>query len=170
MEAMKIKGKDVLGCGLVLIEWSILLHCCRIKKAKRGRVLGDGGSSGGIFAGLTTSQPLTLEKQSLTPPPSGPAPVINSPPKQDSTPYLVQLKSLNESVSEWIQKHVSDNPYVDLTPIFKDYTTHLAGIETKVYTLIWGSIFPSLCNTCYWGGTNVHSLYALTLATHTHSM
>ena len=107
----------------------------RIKKAKRtGRVPGDGGNSGGIFAGLRTSQPLTIGKESLSPtlfPPSGLAPVINPPPKQ-STPYLVQLKSLNESVSEWIGKHVKTNPYVDLTPIFNDYTTHLAAIETKV--------------------------------------
>lgn len=46
--------------------------------------------------------------------------------------YLQQLCSLNTSVSQWISRHVSGNPYVDLTPIFKDYETHLRNIDAKV--------------------------------------
>lgn len=46
--------------------------------------------------------------------------------------YLEQLSSLNTSVSQWISRHVSTNPYVDLTPIFKDYKTHLHDIDVKV--------------------------------------
>ena len=46
--------------------------------------------------------------------------------------YLEQLRSLNVSVSEWIAKHVRDNPFVDLTPIFRDYETHLKNIDNKV--------------------------------------
>ncbi|KAK3754885.1 hypothetical protein QZH41_018940 [Actinostola sp. cb2023] len=34
------------------------------------------------------------------------------------------------SVSSWIQKHLGDNPYVDLTPVFNDYRNHLASIES----------------------------------------
>lgn len=45
--------------------------------------------------------------------------------------YLHQLKSLNEGVLNWIKKHVGENPYCDLTPIFKDYTSHLDSIEKK---------------------------------------
>ena len=49
-----------------------------------------------------------------------------------SNEYMQQLASLNTSVSQWIRKHVDTNPYVDLTPIFRDYQTHLRNIDTKV--------------------------------------
>ena len=49
-----------------------------------------------------------------------------------SNEYMQQLASLNTSVSQWIRKHVDSNPYVDLTPIFRDYTTHLRNIDAKV--------------------------------------
>lgn len=57
--------------------------------------------------------------------------------KKDSTPthseeYLEQLSMLNNSVSQWISKHVASNPYVDLSPIFKDYQIHLTSIDAKV--------------------------------------
>jgi nuclear pore complex protein Nup50 len=43
--------------------------------------------------------------------------------------YMQQLKALNESVLQWIQKHVTSNPYCILTPIFKDYEKHLEEIS-----------------------------------------
>ena len=55
-----------------------------------------------------------------------------SPPRTMHSKYLEQLRSLNVSVSDWIAKHVRDNPFVDLTPIFRDYETHLKNIDNKV--------------------------------------
>lgn len=43
--------------------------------------------------------------------------------------YLAQLKGLNEAVAKWIKDHVDKNPYILLTPIFKDYETYLEQIE-----------------------------------------
>ncbi|XP_020895118.1 nuclear pore complex protein Nup50 [Exaiptasia diaphana] len=48
-----------------------------------------------------------------------------------SDSYLENIKSLNISVLSWLQKHVNENPYVDLTPVFKDYSKHLSNIEKK---------------------------------------
>ncbi|XP_072033951.1 nuclear pore complex protein Nup50-like [Amphiura filiformis] len=45
--------------------------------------------------------------------------------------YSSQLRSLNQSVSAWIQQHVNANPLCDLTPVFEDYKKHLQEIETK---------------------------------------
>lgn len=45
--------------------------------------------------------------------------------------YAHELKSLNQSVSAWIIKHVDSNPVCDLTPIFEDYKKHLGEIEKK---------------------------------------
>lgn len=45
--------------------------------------------------------------------------------------YLKQLKTLNLSVCEWIKMHVSQDPHVDLSPVFKDYEKHLANIDKK---------------------------------------
>ncbi|WAR01422.1 NUP50-like protein [Mya arenaria] len=45
------------------------------------------------------------------------------------TAYLSNLKSLNMSVLNWIQTHLDKNPYCILTPIFKDYDTHLKQLE-----------------------------------------
>ena len=36
--------------------------------------------------------------------------------------FLSELRNLNTSVNDWIAKHVRENPYVDLTPIFR-YST-----------------------------------------------
>lgn len=52
-------------------------------------------------------------------------------PKASSSSYKDNLKALNESVSAWIQKHISENPYVDLTPIFNDYREHMKNIDLK---------------------------------------
>ena len=45
------------------------------------------------------------------------------------TSYLSNLKSLNMSVLEWIKQHLEKNPYCILSPIFKDYDTHLNKLE-----------------------------------------
>ena len=48
------------------------------------------------------------------------------------TSYLDLLRALNVGVSKWISNHVEKNPYVDLTPIFRDYEKHLETIDLKV--------------------------------------
>ncbi len=48
-----------------------------------------------------------------------------------SKEYLAHLKALNVQVSTWIKNHVDKNPYVFLSPIFKDYEAHLKDIEAK---------------------------------------
>ncbi|GAB6027140.1 Nuclear pore complex protein Nup50 [Chamberlinius hualienensis] len=45
--------------------------------------------------------------------------------------YLQQLRKLNEDFVAWIKSHFDKNPYLDLTPVFKDYTDHLKLIEEK---------------------------------------
>ena len=44
--------------------------------------------------------------------------------------YLSNLKSLNTSFLAWVEKHVRENPYVDLTPVFKDYEKHIGELES----------------------------------------
>ncbi|XP_071809089.1 nuclear pore complex protein Nup50-like [Asterias amurensis] len=46
-----------------------------------------------------------------------------------SMEYEKKLQNLNLSVSSWIQKHVTENPVCDLTPVFEDYKKHLTEIE-----------------------------------------
>ncbi|VDD74002.1 unnamed protein product [Mesocestoides corti] len=48
--------------------------------------------------------------------------------------YLSKLAILNKEVSAWISKHVSEDPYCILTPIFNDYAKHLASIESSTNT------------------------------------
>ncbi len=104
----------------------------RIKKARRINPLEDSTSAGpSIFAGLKSFQSSTLERKPLT------AALMVSPPVRatapvKTTPFLTHLKSLNESVTKWINEHVNSNPHIDLTPIFKDYKSHLSDIESKV--------------------------------------
>ena len=43
--------------------------------------------------------------------------------------YLSNLKSLNTSFLAWVEKHVRENPYVGLTPVFKDYEKHISELE-----------------------------------------
>lgn len=45
--------------------------------------------------------------------------------------YYAKLKGLNESVSKWIKKHVDDNPFISLTPVFKDYEKYLSELEEE---------------------------------------
>lgn len=43
--------------------------------------------------------------------------------------YFAKLKGLNQTVSDWVAKHVNENPLCILTPIFDDYAKHLKEIE-----------------------------------------
>ena len=45
--------------------------------------------------------------------------------------YLANLKALNTQVTNWIKSHVDENPLVDLTPVFKDYETHINELRSK---------------------------------------
>ncbi|CAH0669164.1 unnamed protein product [Spodoptera exigua] len=45
--------------------------------------------------------------------------------------YYSKLKGLNESVSDWINKHVEQTPLCILTPIFKDYEKYLKEIQDE---------------------------------------
>lgn len=48
-----------------------------------------------------------------------------------SSAYYASLKGLNQSVSDWIAKHVASTPLCILTPIFDDYAKFLKEIEQK---------------------------------------
>ena len=82
----------------------------------------------GLFSGISLSLNGTPSAVSS----SDTATTALSPPHTVHSKYLEQLRSLNVSVSDWIAKHVRDNPFVDLTPIFRDYETHLKNIDNKV--------------------------------------
>lgn len=43
--------------------------------------------------------------------------------------YYAKLKGLNESVSQWISKHVTENPLINLQPVFKDYNNYMEELE-----------------------------------------
>ena len=43
--------------------------------------------------------------------------------------YLSNLKSLNTRFLARVEKHVRENPYVDLTPVFKDYEKHIGELD-----------------------------------------
>lgn len=45
--------------------------------------------------------------------------------------YYSKLKGLNESVSDWIKKHVEQTPLCILSPIFKDYEKYLKEIQDE---------------------------------------
>lgn len=47
----------------------------------------------------------------------------------DKDEYYAKLKGLNESVSNWIKKHVDKNPFINLRPIFKDYDRYFDELD-----------------------------------------
>ncbi|KAL4714399.1 hypothetical protein ACJJTC_017694 [Scirpophaga incertulas] len=47
--------------------------------------------------------------------------------------YYAKLKGLNESVSEWIKKHVDETPLCILTPIFQDYERYLKEMQQEYH-------------------------------------
>ncbi|CAG9854214.1 unnamed protein product [Phyllotreta striolata] len=48
-----------------------------------------------------------------------------------SSDYYSKLKGLNQSVSNWIKKHVDANPLISLQPIFKDYEKYFNELENE---------------------------------------
>lgn len=48
--------------------------------------------------------------------------------------FCKSLKALNDGVLKWIEKHVAENPFIDLTPVFNDYCNHIKKLETKYKT------------------------------------
>ncbi|XP_050362451.1 nuclear pore complex protein Nup50 [Nymphalis io] len=103
-------------------------------------------SSSNIFGSSSTSANNTKSLFSSTNTNSTPfkvQPVSNSQPSEDNKStnksdsqedkkliYYSKLKSLNESVSAWIKKHVEEGLCI-LTPIFKDYEKHLKDIQDE---------------------------------------
>ncbi|KAH9502716.1 Nuclear pore complex protein Nup50 [Bulinus truncatus] len=88
------------------------------------------------FSGFKpTGSDVTFEARPLT---SGGAASVNgsedlnvkSPKDSKDSSYLNFLKSLNESVLAWIKQHVDNNPYIILTPIFKDYENYLKSVQS----------------------------------------
>ncbi|KAL7061484.1 hypothetical protein AAHC03_01711 [Spirometra sp. Aus1] len=55
----------------------------------------------------------------------------NSDAKSPNDAYLAKLSVLNKEFLAWVTKHVSEDPYCILTPIFGDYSRHLLSIETS---------------------------------------
>lgn len=55
----------------------------------------------------------------------------DSPNEEKKMKYYAKLKGLNESVSEWIKKHVEETPLCILTPIFKDYEKYLKEMQDE---------------------------------------
>ncbi|BFZ03983.1 hypothetical protein BsWGS_07023 [Bradybaena similaris] len=127
-----------------------------IKKAKR-RVAGDGtGSKAGAFSGfggfsgLTAPAPTTnafagFKKLDSASTPNklgifGGTSSVNggedqkykaSGDSREPSLYLSSLKSLNETVLAWIKQHVEANPFIILTPVFKDYEKYLQLIQAE---------------------------------------
>ncbi|XP_045869106.1 nuclear pore complex protein Nup50 [Meles meles] len=119
-------------------------------KPLEGLSNGSGGTSAPPFSGaraateskaafgsVAANGPTSLlDKKVLTPKTNGDSqqPSSSGPPSGAACPrsaYHKQLAALNCSVRDWIAKHVNSNPLCDLTPIFRDYERHLAGIEQQ---------------------------------------
>ncbi|KAA0191706.1 Nuclear pore complex protein nup50 [Fasciolopsis buskii] len=45
--------------------------------------------------------------------------------------YLRQLLTLNRNLLDWIEKHIKEDPYCILTPVFSDYEKHLRSLHVK---------------------------------------
>ncbi|XP_005812302.1 nuclear pore complex protein Nup50 [Xiphophorus maculatus] len=84
--------------------------------------------AGVAFNGPSSAQPGTDIVAQQT---NGSAPGPSPAPCSRSREYSRQLTALNQSVRDWISKHVNDNPLCDLNPIFRDYERHLASIERQ---------------------------------------
>ncbi|XP_043964884.1 nuclear pore complex protein Nup50 [Gambusia affinis] len=84
--------------------------------------------AGVAFNGPSSAQPgADIVAQQTNGSAPGPSPA----PCSRSREYSRQLTALNQSVRDWISKHVNDNPLCDLNPIFRDYERHLASIERQ---------------------------------------
>lgn len=91
----------------------------------------------GIFKSLDAFGTIQTKSQSTS---------ITSSPERETTDssFLSKLATLNKEVSAWISKHVDEDPYCILTPIFNDYAKHLTSIEsTKMESKTEKSYAPS---------------------------
>lgn len=61
--------------------------------------------------------------------------------------YYGKLKGLNQSVAEWIQEKVKQNPFCILTPIFDDYAKHLNTIKETNKTSTKADTTPAETST-----------------------
>lgn len=55
----------------------------------------------------------------------------NNEDKQHDEAYFSRLKGLNSSVASWIKRHVDENPFVNLKPVFQDYERYFDELELK---------------------------------------
>ncbi len=140
-------ARCALDCTCVMIAppfftYTHMHTCAHTHKASSGLFAGIKffAPANGASSSTFSSPPLPTLKPSPPPPsivkpasspPNGPSSSVSSsssPPLSSSEQdgdYLQQLSSLNHSVRDWIDKHVTENPYVDLTPVFRDYEAHL---------------------------------------------
>lgn len=105
---------------------------------KSSVLLSSASTSTSPFSSASTTISESLTKPSVpnshsettTPPNSTETRPTNG--NSDGSPsYLEQIKSLNQSFINWIQSHVTSNPYIDLTPVFRDYEKHMKDIDSK---------------------------------------
>ncbi len=60
------------------------------------------------------------------------SPMKNSSPNEEvSNQYVEQITELNLSVFGWIKQHIDEDPLIDLTPVFSDYTKYMRDIDEK---------------------------------------
>lgn len=64
-------------------------------------------------------------------------------PSLSSPKFLGKLKSLNECLVRWLQKHLDSNPYRDFTPVFRDYERHLKEICSEASSSTSSSLSSS---------------------------
>ncbi|KAK4469686.1 hypothetical protein MN116_006554 [Schistosoma mekongi] len=64
--------------------------------------------------------------------------------KPDDSEYPEHLQTLNQNFLDWITKHIKEDPYCILSPIFSDYDKHLSEINSKFpeHSLVGSSTFP----------------------------
>ncbi|CAH8837315.1 unnamed protein product [Trichobilharzia szidati] len=51
--------------------------------------------------------------------------------KDEDAEYLEHVQALNQNLLDWITKHIKEDPFCILTPIFTDYDKHLSDINSK---------------------------------------
>ena len=88
--------------------------------------LGVKTTSSAIGSVVTGDTCLDIKNTSLVLESTG---MVSSPTNEDK--FLEKLRLLNTSVSKWINRHLQENPYVDLTPVFNDYFEHLRRISKE---------------------------------------
>ncbi|GJQ69658.1 hypothetical protein Trydic_g17308 [Trypoxylus dichotomus] len=83
----------------------------------------DNSSVNGVNSSSIFTQPSNVNNPILSTPGNK---TLNS---EKDDEYYAKLKGLNESVSNWIKKHVDGNPFINLRPVFKDYEKYFDELE-----------------------------------------